>query len=237
MGSGLHHAQVLTERLPPPPSGLLDDKKILARSPALQRQVIDEIKKLESAHGYRLFLVIEASLIATTPSVLAAELQEQWTPGGNGLVIVFESDTGKMGFGRGLESGEGIVAGKEGIPSFHLVEIINKSLVASRGIDTSDRFIHKLVLELCGNFRDYFLQKELPEKNSRSLRLALATIGALSLLALASMGVGWMMGKAEKKQSRVLKFPEVQVPERLGAPYGGGGGGSSYFGKSTQSTK
>ncbi|MGJ8643177.1 MAG: TPM domain-containing protein [Luteolibacter sp.] len=225
------HAQALKELPQPPPSGLSDEGNILGRNSDAQRQIINQLKKLESEHNYRLYVILERSLIGTTPSTLAADLQQEWMPKGEGLVVVFESDTRRLGFGRGLDASEGIMEGTEGVPAYSLVEIISDALQASEGIEVPELFIQKLVDEMCVNLEAYFKKKEAPEKGGRSLRLALATIGALSLLALGGMMVGWMMGKSEKKQGRVLKFPEIDTPERLGAPYGGGGGGSSYFGR------
>jgi hypothetical protein len=39
------------------------------------------------------------------------------------------------------------------------------------------------------------------------------------------------MGKADYRQSDTRIFPDIDAPERLGAPYGGGAGSSGYFGK------
>lgn len=225
------HAQALNELPPPPLTGLSDDGAMLGKNSSAQQQIIGQLRKLEANHGYRLYVILERSLIGTSPSVLAADLQQKWMPRGGGLVIVFESDTGKIGFGRGFDASEGIMEGAEGIPAYSLVEIISKSLQASEGIEVPELFIQKFVGEIAENLQEYLRKKEAPAKGGRSLRLALATIGALSLLALGGMIVGWMIGKSERKQGRVLKFPEMDTPERLGAPYGGGGGGSSYFGR------
>lgn len=225
------HAQALSELPPPPLTGLSDDGAILGRNSSAQREIAQQLQKLRAEHGYRLYVILERSLIGTTPTSYASALQQQWLPEGQGLVLVFETDTGKLGFGRGFNADEGIMEGTEGIPAFNLVEIISESLQASEDLDNPELFIQKAVSEMCLNFEAYFERKSAPPKSGRSLRLALATIGALSLLALGAMVVGWMMGKSEKKQGRVLKFPETDTPERLGAPYGGGGGGSSYFGR------
>jgi hypothetical protein len=85
---------------------------------------------------------------------------------------------------------------------------------------------------MCGELEAYFARKEAPVESGRSLRLALVTVGALSLLALCGMGLGWLMGKADGRPSDTRFFPEIDVPERLGAPYGGGCGGSGHFGGS-----
>ncbi|MEP2775786.1 MAG: TPM domain-containing protein [Luteolibacter sp.] len=230
-GIGCLSAQALNDLPAPPPSGLSDEGHVLGNNSDLQREIIGKLKQLETEHGYRLYVILERSLIATTPTGLAADLQQKWMPNGEGLVVVFESDTGKMGFGRGLDSSEAIMEGEQSVPAYSLVEIIADALHACAGIDVPDLFVQKLVSEMCKNLDAYLDRRNAPEEGGRSLRLALATIGALSLLALGGMVIGWMMGKADKKQSRIMKFPEIHVPERLGAPYGGGGGGSSYFGR------
>jgi len=90
--------------------------------------------------------------------------------------------------------------------------------------------VETLVTSVCTEIEAYFARKEAPVETGRSLRLALVTVGALSLLALCGMGLGWLMGKADRGQSNTRFFPEVDVPERLGAPYGGGCGGTGNFG-------
>lgn len=195
--------------------------------------MIELIQDLEKKHGFRLLLVVERSLISTNTNDLASQLQKKWIPDGGGLVVVFESDTRSLGFGRGLEATEGMIEDKTGIPSFGLVEIVSDSFQASKGIESGEVFLEKFVSELCQNLDAYFERKKKPVDGSRSLRLALVTIGALSLLALCGMGLGWLMGRADKKNSLVRIFPPLDVPERLGAPYGGGGGASKSFGSGT----
>lgn len=215
---------------PVPPTGVLDRLEVLGNNPSLRRQLIELIQGLERDHGFRLLLVVERSLIGTNASDFAAQLQQEWIPEGGGLVVVFESDTMNLGFGRGLEGTEGMIEDEAGIPSFGLVDIVSEALHASQDIEAREVFLEKFITELCGNLDDYFERKKMPVDGSRSLRLALVTIGALSLLALCGMGLGWLMGKADRKQSMVRIFPPVDVPERLGAPYGGGGEASKSFG-------
>ena len=224
-------AQLLDEHQQPPPSGLSDESNALGRNSTVQRQIIDELKSLEATCNYKLYVVVERSLIGTTPNVFASGLQQKWLPDGDGLVIIVETDTGSIGFGRKLDSGEGIVNGTENIPDYTLLRIMTESLRASEGIDVKEVYILKLVTEISERIKGYYIEKQSPEAGGRSLRLALATIGLLSLLALGGMLVGWMLGKNGKKEGRTLKFPKTDLPERLGAPYGGGGGGSSYFGR------
>lgn len=218
----------------PPPTGLLDTDGVLGVNSDAQRRVEELIDKLWRERGYRLFLVLERSLISSNAIDHAAQLQEDWLPEGGGLVVVHETDTRGLGFGRDLDPGEGMRADETGVPAYELVRIITKALEEAEKIEGAEErteiYVESLVTAICREIEAYFSRKEAPVDSGRSLRLALVTVGALSLLALCGMGLGWLMGKADNRQSDTRVFPDIDAPERLGAPYGGGGS-SGYFGR------
>lgn len=230
--SGTSRAQRLPDaELPTPPvSGLSDGTGVLGRNSSAQKRIVELLQTLQREHGYRMYVILERSLISSNPSDMAARLQQEWLPEGGGLVFIFESDTKKMGFGRGLRPSEGMEKDVPGVPAYGLVEIISDSLVKMDQSKNTEIYIEQIVTEIVQGLNEYFEKKEAPVAGGRSLRLALVTIGALSLLALAGMGLGWLMGKADRKQSETRLFPEIDTPERLGAPYGGGCGAAGFFG-------
>jgi hypothetical protein len=214
----------------PPATGFSDEDRVLGADPGVEQRIIGQIQDLAARHGYRLYLIIESSLISTNPTDLAARLQHEWLPEGAGLVIVFESDTRHLGFGRGLDASDGLVENESGVPAYELVATMSKAMTAAEGSETPEIFVETLVTGISTGLQGYFERKKAPVDGSRSLKLALVTIGSLSLLALCGMGLGWLMGKADKRQSEKRIFPLLEVPERLSAPYGGGGGGYGRFG-------
>jgi len=216
----------------PPATGFSDKDRVLGKNPGLERSIIGQIQDLRKRHGFRLFLILESSLISTSsnPSDFAARLQQEWLPEGGGLVIVFESDTRQLGFGRGLEASDGLIENEVGVPAYELVATISKAVEAAEGSETTELYLETLITAITTNLQGYFERKNAPADGSRSLKLALVTIGSLSLLALCGMGLGWLMGKADKRQAEKRSFPPVEVSERLSAPYGGGGGGYGRFG-------
>ncbi|QTN31610.1 TPM domain-containing protein [Akkermansiaceae bacterium] len=230
--AGALAAQMLSDAdIPPrPSSGLSDNGGVLGKDPAARQRIIEIIRDLEARHGYRLFVILERVLISTSPNDLASQLQQEWLPDGGGLVIVFESDTRRLGFGRGLDASEGLVENKAGVPAYELVANISQVLQDAEPEKDPELYVEKLVSGIGENLQGYFARKEAPVDGSRSLKLALITIGALSLLALCGMGLGWLMGRSEKRRFQKRVFPSVAVPERLAAPYGGGGGGHGSFG-------
>lgn len=203
---------------------------MLGGNPEAQRRVTQLIGELARDRGYRLYVVISRSLISSNANDLAARLQQEWLPEGRGLVVVYATDNRDLGFGRTLDPDEGMGPGKTGVPAYEQVRIIVKAMDEARQEQMQEAFVETLVTAICTEIEAYFARKEAPVSGDRSLRLALVTVGALSLLALCGMGLGWLMGKADRGQSNTRFFPEVDVPERLGAPYGGGCGGSGNFG-------
>jgi hypothetical protein len=219
------------EALPdPPPTGLSDVGGVLGKNSSAQRRVAGLIGDLQRKRGYRLFVVVERSLISSNANDMAARLQKAWLPEGGGLVVVYETDNRELGFGRNLDPGEGMMRDETGVPAYALVRIISKALEGASAAETPEVYVETLVAGICAETDAYFARKEAPVDGDRSLRLALVTVGALSLLALCGMGLGWLMGKADRRQSDTRVFPEIDVPERLGAPYGGGCGGKGFFG-------
>jgi hypothetical protein len=229
-------ASLFAQRIPDgdplisPANGLSDEDGLLGKGSADERLIISQIRDLRDRHGYRLYLVVKPSLISTNPSDFAARLQQEWLPEGGGLVLVFESDTRQIGFGRSLETGDGIAGFEEGVPAYELIATVSKALEAAEASETTEDFLKTLVSEISTGLQEYFERKKTPVDGSRSLKLTLVTIGFLSLLALCGMGLGWLMGRSDKRQAERRVFPHVDVPERLSAPYGGGGGGYGRFG-------
>ena len=213
-----------------PASGFSDDDGLLDTEAGAEQRITAMIRDLRERHGYRLYLVIKPTLISTNPSDLAALLQQEWLPEGGGLVLVYESDTGRMGFGRSLESGDGIIENEAGVPSYELVALVSKALEGVDGTEGAGVYLETVITGICEGLQGYFERKQAPVNGSRSFKLTLVTVGFLSFLALCGMGLGWLMGKADKRQAERRIFPPVDVPERLSAPYGGGGGGYGRFG-------
>jgi hypothetical protein len=213
----------------PPPSGFSDEDGVVSKIPGSAQRISAVIHDLETIHGFRLYVILRHSLISTKPGDYAAQLQQQWLPEGGGLVIVYEGDTRQMGYGRGLSSEEGVAESNKGLPAYVMLKIVANAIDASKPKLNTDEYIEAFVAELGRNISEHCERKEAPVDNSRSLRLGLVTVGALSLLALCGMAIGWLMGRSDNRRAERLIFPTLDVPERLSAPYGGSGGGYARF--------
>jgi hypothetical protein len=206
----------------PPGSGIRDAGGFFSRSPDAMARISEKLRNLEADHGFRMFLLVEPVLIGSTAQDLADQLRESWLPQGGGLVVVFESDTRNLGFGRDpVEAPAGGDPIRE-IPVHETVTILQKAREATDPKLATAAYIESLMGNLVAEFDSYFQRRASPPPAGRSLRVGLLTLGALTLLALAAIVVGSLTRLPSVAGPRTWRFPMVDRPERLGAPCGGG---------------
>lgn len=206
----------------PPDFGILDEGGFFNRNSGAMKRISDQLRKLESDHGFRIYLVVEPVLIATTAPELAAQLQQSWLPEGNGLVVVFESDNRSLGFGRDLGGTPGAIEDASHVPTHETAAILLRAQEGMEETPVPEASIESLMGNLVMEFTSYFERRSAPLPAGRSLRLGLLTIGGVTLLALGAIVVGAIVRLPSMAGSRRFRFPLVDRPERLGAPCGGG---------------
>jgi len=214
--------------IPPRPAfGVKDERGVFARDVETMRRISDALRNLEEKHGYKIHVVVEPVLIGTSPQETAAALQQQWLPEGNGLVVVYEADTKQIGVSQSVD--EDIAVEVAQVPAFEVVVILSRVLGGMDGSLDSAAFLESLVNKLVEEFSAYFERSEAPVSAVRTLRMILLITGTLCLLGLGAMGAGLLVRNLDRNKGRILHFPEVDMPERLGAPYGGGSVTSRRF--------
>ena len=168
-----------------------------------------------------IYLVIEPLLIASTASERAAELREAWVPEGNGLVVVFESDSRNLGIARDL-AGRPIEPGSSArIPSHETAALLDRAMAATNANLVPDLYLEALIGNLTTGFDTYFKRRATPPPAQRTLKITLLVVGTLALLGLSAIGVGGLVRHSSMVGVRSFRFPPVDRPERLGAPCGG----------------
>lgn len=206
----------------PPDFGIQDEGGFFNRNAGAMKRISDRLRKLEADHGFHILLMVEPVLIGTTAPELAAELQPYWLPEGNGLVVVYESDSRSIGFGRdvGGEPATGAIAGR--VPTHETAAILEQAREATDPDLAPEAYVESLMGNLVSGFDDYFKLRKAPPPPGRALRLGLLAIGGLTLLALGAIGIGALARLPSMAGTRSFRFPVVDRPERLGAPSGGG---------------
>lgn len=209
--------------LPEPPEyGVLDTNGVFSKNSVVMRRISDRIRKLEADHGYRLYLVVEPVFLSSSAAELAARLQQAWLSDGDGLVVVFEADSRRQGFGLDIQGKENASRQFAQVPIHEAAAIVQRAMLATDKSLAPEVCVESLIDNLVDGFDDYFKRRAAPVPAARSLRFGLLTVGALTLLALGAIGVGSLTRLRSMAGVPTYKFPVIDRPERLGAPSGGG---------------
>lgn len=217
-----------------PPADRVSDLNGFFRSdPGAIRRITDKIRGLESAHGFRIYIVAEPVLISDTSHGLAARLQKQWLPEGDGLVVVYEGDSRNLGLGRIITSPADPSAPPGALPAHETDALVGAALAATDPALPKEKFLETLADNLVREFSGFFERRDAPPPRARSLRTGLIMIGMVALLSLTAIAVGALTRLKSMTPDPALYFPQVDRPERLGAPCGGQVVGRS-FGKATE---
>lgn len=198
---------------------VMDRANLLSRKQGLSNSVSNRLLELRQELGFSLYLVIQSGLESESPLTTASALQKPWVPDGKGIVVVYETDSKRVGFGRPFLTDPDLT---EKIASFDTVSVITDAV---HGIDRTlpdEQIVVQLTELLCNGFRERILQAEAPPPAGRSLRLWLFITGVASALALGTLVVAWFVRRGNDSRTRRYRFTEIDRPERLGAPFGGG---------------
>jgi len=222
-GSGYSQASEFwrsDEEIPPAPASMvLDRGDLLTRKPDLARRISEKLLGLRRDTGFELYLVVQSGLTSEEPLTTASRFQGPWVPKRNGLVMVYETDSKRVAFGRPFLTDSNL----DGVmPSLDAVSVIAK---ATEMIDrqlSDEQLVEILVDRLSEGFREHLQQAVEPLPAGRTLRFGLFAVGSVSALALGALVVGWLVKRSNDNKARRYWFTEIDRPERLGAPFGGG---------------
>ena len=220
------HGQELPEWLSkngvpqPPDFGIRDEGGFFSRDSGAFKRISDQLRKLEADHGYKIYLMVEPVLIGTTASETAAKLQQVWLPNGDGMVVVFEADSRSLGIGRDQKTTPDIHNPKTLIPTHETAALITRAVDAVDAKLAPEAYIEALTGKLVEETTGYFNRRDAPLPAGRLLRIGLLIVGALTLLALLGVALGWLVRNSTMAEVHSFRFPVVNQPERLGAPCG-----------------
>jgi hypothetical protein len=215
-----------------PPDGIQDNAGLFQRHPAQRAAIAEKIGKLREERGFHLYVLIESVFVHGDPQTKATQLRDAWIPDGNGLVFVFEVDSRRLSVGQQLEQQLAEDGSILGIPSYVIAAILNQASTEARQQPMPpEAFMEVLISRVTDGFTQYFIRKDNPLPQGRTLRLGMVVIGTASALALIGMAAAWLLRRSERSGGGNFFFPETEVAERLGAPYGAGKISSRRFGK------
>ncbi len=203
-----------------PASGIIDSGGFFARDPIALKRISESILKLKQDCGYQIYLVVEPVLITSTAPELAAQLRQAWLPDGNGLVVVFESDSRNVGIGRDMTGIPDQQDTAARIPTHEADAMLTRALEATDVKLAPEPYLEAFVGNLTREFDRYFKLRSTPPPAERTMKIGLLVVGTLSLLGLVGIGLGCIIRHSSMTGVRSFRFPLVDRPERLGATCG-----------------
>jgi hypothetical protein len=153
----------------PPDSGVRDVNGVFDRDPGVLKRISGQLRQLETDHGYRICLMVEPVLMATTAPELAAHLQQAWLPDGNGLVIVFEAGSRNLGFGRDLGGKPDPSATGNLVPTHETAALLRAAAGATDISLAPEAYIETLVENLVREFNGYFERRAAPKLRAEGI--------------------------------------------------------------------
>lgn len=205
---------------PPPTSGIMDNGGFFNRDTKAYKHISEQLQKLEQDHGFKIYLVVEPVLITSSAPEWAETLRRKWLPDGNGMVVVYESNSRNFGVGWDMAGGPDQIDNSSRVPSHETTAMLNRAMDSAKPDMASETFLETLIVSLADEFDGYFKRRATPPPAERSMKIGLLAIGTLSLLGLAVIGLGGLLRHSSMVGVRSFRFPVVDRPERLGAPCG-----------------
>lgn len=203
-----------------PVSGVYDSAGFFSRNSEVIERISNRIQKLDQDHGYKIYLVVEPVLLTSSAPEFAALLRQAWVPDGNGMVLVFESDSRKLGVGRDLTSNPVEEKSTTQLPSDQTHFIVERVMNTLDSKSDPIPYLEGLVGKLADEVDSYFLRPMAPPPAQRSVKLGLLIAGGLALLGLVAIAIGSFIRNSSMAKIPCFRFPVVDRPERLGAPCG-----------------
>lgn len=215
-------AQDMNPKSPAP--GVKDESRFFSKDSGAQARITQQIRQLDQKRGFKIYLVVERVLLSGTPSDYASELRRTWLPDGDGLVLVYEADSGQLGVGREILITPDQKPDPRRIPVNELDSILSSVLVptidATNARVAPEANLETIVTGLTNSVEAYYKKLEAPPPEGRALKIGFLILGIISIFGLIAIGIGSLMRFYGASSTKRFQFPSVNLPERLGAPCG-----------------
>ncbi len=231
LGVVLGHAQTAhiweerQEDLPPPPESMvLDRGDLLSRHPEVFERISAKLHALDRETGFRVYFHVQSGLVTDDASTTADRVHEAWLDGGEGLIVVFVTDSGELAFSRPFLSNPEKLERLSTLGYISAVGQVMERL--DRTLPEVER-VEQMVGFLTSTLRE-LLAADAPEPRGQRLKVALLLVGGGALLALGWALAAWF-NKRGPATGEYFWFHDRGQPQRLGAPCGGGKIGTVKF--------
>jgi hypothetical protein len=217
---------IASESLPAAPGGMvLDEAGLFDRDPEGLAKISSRLLELRDEHDLDVYLVVYGGLLDTTLEKRTQQLYDLWIGRENdGLVVVWDSDTGLLDFGiptAGYYDIDGEGGPVTRLPDHRLRPVLNEVMASVEGIEDKPAYVDRLSVVLVTRL-GWMLRKDQPQGGVSAGSVAIATVLVGGALGMLGLWAGKLLRNSEVEAARECYFPDVLVGARLGAAFGGG---------------
>lgn len=212
--------------LPAPPAGhILDEAGLFTREPERLEALSERLVALSAEHGLPVHVVLYGGLLDGRSDRRARRLHNHWIGADrDGLVVVWDGDTGELGFGlpHATFYQEAAAPGRRTrLPDQQVRPILEAVRSAAEGDGDKRAAVERLVEVLAARL-EAMLAAPQGERGAPLGAVVLATVVLGGVLALLGTWGGRLVRRETVEPRPRCRFPDVLVGARLGAPHGGG---------------
>lgn len=206
-----------------PDSRVIDYGGIFSRDDGGFSELERRLDELYRRFGYSVYFVAYSGIIGSDVQTRCDEFRDQWLRDGvEGLVFVCDTDLERAAFSLTKVD---FASGEEKVwllPDHLVLEAMRQVYQNAGDVDheSESEFLRFMGKNLASRLEELLEGQARPQKGVSPLYLVAFAGAGLLILALAA----WARrcGRQEILQQTSLVFPEIEIPSRLGAQYGGG---------------
>ncbi|MDP0490200.1 MAG: TPM domain-containing protein [Verrucomicrobiota bacterium JB023] len=209
-----------------PESHVLDEGGIFSFDGRGHDELTRRLKALEEEKGFAVYFIVYGGIIGGTVADKADEFRDEWLGEGEaGLVLV--CDTDERRFATSFSVLQASVAPGDvepaKLPDDRLQQmVLNLRENVSPDAGSSADYAERLGFALADHLERLLDEQRSASSGGAGVGLFLAMgLTALLVTAIFWFGGRWI-GRGKERELLARQFPDLEVSERLGAPYGGG---------------
>lgn len=215
-----------------PQSYVLDKANLFLGHPEKLVEVQASLSRLEQQHDYPVYLAIYYNVYDVSLQEVADAFYDAWIgESRRGMVIVYQLDPVISGsnpatayyLGSGLDPALSDRSMPGPIPSQDVATMLKKVLKSKGRLSTDHHaYISGLIHGIEGEIDRYHEIEPMRWNDAQNLKWMAIFLALMSALTVIGVFSWRLFSPLDDKARKVYYFPEVNVGQRLGAPYGGG---------------
>lgn len=218
------------ETVAAPENRILDKANLLRERPELLAELTASLNSIQEKHGYSVYLAVYHNVLEGSVKSRADALYQSWLgEEKRGLVLVIQLDPAvdgkRIAASYYRTSGLEEDAALKLIPDQEMKGLVSRA-IKSVGADGEGRYdatrVSSLAFAIEQGIGDYYAVEPARWSDAGNLKIMAIFLSVIILVGILGALLWRRFTSVDVKSNHCYHFPEVEVAQRLGAPYGGG---------------